>query len=237
MVCTKIGTEGDTRLRAMSTTRALIYAEAQARILARVGDMPDAAQWRYISEARDLDTLIARMRENGLQRWIRDLPRAPDTIDIERQLESGVLELLGELDRLIPGNLTALRRWLRSGAELRNAPQPAGWLGWWSGLSGTVSRLPRHDRASVARLHALVERHLNAILGASRDTASDPDRQWQWRNELIARLGTLRCGDPFNVGLILIYGLLQVLQFERARALLISVSRGWEPPDVLRGAV
>lgn len=73
------------------------------------------------------------------------------------------------------------------------------------------------------------------IRDASPETSRNLDIQWQWRNELIRDLRQSLCGDRFHVGLVLVYGVLKAMEFERCRAMLVSVSRGWQTPDLLRG--
>ena len=220
----------------MSICRVFQYAYTQARVLARIGDMPDNTQWRHISEARDLDTLIARMRENKLQYWIKDLPREPGTNSIELHLRTRLVAFFGELEMLLPGRWSNARCWLREGAELVSVDQPHLWMNWWDGLPGVFPRMHHRELAAISRVHTLAVQHLHRIHSASSETAGDLDLQWQWRNELTVKLRASLAGDPFHAGLVMVYALLQAMQFERSRALLLSLSRGWEPPDLLRGA-
>jgi len=219
----------------MGILRVIQYAEAQARIRARVGDMPDTTQWRRVSDARDLDALVARMRENGLQYWIKDLPRAPDTVSMEQHLKARLAEFFVELERLLPRHRAAIRNWLQAGAGLIFLDQPCQWRLWWDELATACRRLPGDERARLIRIHAMVSEHLYRIHNASPEMTADLDLEWQWRNELASKLRAALGGNPFHIGLVMVYGLLQAIQFERSRALLVSLSRGWEPPDLLRG--
>lgn len=66
---------------------------------------------------------------------------------------------------------------------------------------------------------------------ANRETTTKqaPDSsQWLLRDQLFKRLHALLAGDPFHVGMILIYGLLEGIQFERLRGLLLARSQHWE---------
>lgn len=218
----------------MNISRVLQYAEMQARIRARIGNMPDAAQWRHVADSRDLDTLIARMRENRLGYWVSDLPRTPDTTAIENHLQKRMMDLFAELERLLPGHRQAVRQWLRTGSGLVDQDRPALWTVWWDSLPEVLQSLPRHDRAQIGRVHSLVERHLHKIRSAPG--AADMDRQWLWRNELATALHKTLGSEPFHLGMVMVYAVLRALQFERCRALLVSLAHGWEPPDLLRGA-
>ena len=82
----------------------------------------------------------------------------------------------------------------------------------------------------------MVSEHLYRIRNASPATTGDLDLEWQWRNELASKLRATLGGNPFHIGLVMVYGLLQAIQFERSRALLVCLSRGWKPPDLLRGS-
>jgi hypothetical protein len=70
---------------------------------------------------------------------------------------------------------------------------------------------------------------------ASEQAQVDPDIQWRLRNQLSQRLREMLGGDPFHAGLVFIYGLLELLQRERCRALLIASARRWDSSQVLHG--
>lgn len=264
--------------RIVSIYRVFQYAETGARVLARIGDMPGPAQWRHVADARDLDTLIGRMRENGLHYWVRELPRTPDTAVIEQHLRRRLVDFFEELIRLLPRRWLSVRHWLHRGGNLIflklliNEEQPslpdnvdpalleiasmprrdrntalslsgyhryvddaAPWHAWWEDLPDACPRLSQYERLKMNRIVSSIRRHLKMIRDASPETSRNLDIQWQWRNELIRDLRQSLCGDRFHVGLVLVYGVLKAMEFERCRAMLVSVSRGWQTPDLLRG--
>lgn len=262
----------------MRIYRVFQYAEKQARVLARIGDMPDPTQWRGVADARDLDTLIGRMRESGLDYWVGGLPRAPDTNAIERHLKRRMMDFFRDLAKLLPRRWHSTRKWLHTGGnlvflhqvlheeqpvlpddldpvllEIAAMPIPqrtaaaalseyqcfsvhtTPWKTWWVDLQARCPPLDRHEYMKLDRLISLVARHLRRIESTSIDPTGDLDEQWRWRNEFAQDLRRSLNGDPFHIGLVAVYGVLKALQFERCRALLISVSRQWQPPDILRG--
>ena len=68
--------------------RVFQYAQPHARTRARIGAMPDQAQWQHIAAARDVDTMIQRMRDSGLARWVTPLPRSPVGIQVRQSARS-----------------------------------------------------------------------------------------------------------------------------------------------------
>lgn len=104
-------------------------------------------------------------------------------------------------------------------------------------LEQFMSRLPRlsgREAAVMTRLKNILQEHLHELVElrtACRETAAQqpPDAsQWRLRERLFQRLHALLAGDPFHAGIILIYGLLEAIQFERLRGLLLARSQGWD---------
>ena len=85
------------------------YAEKQARVRARLGTMPDAERWHHIARAGDLQHLIDRMRDSGLDFWVAELPREPGGKVIEAHLQGRFIAFIRDLQRLIP------QKWQRAG--------------------------------------------------------------------------------------------------------------------------
>lgn len=92
----------------------------------------------------------------------------------------------------------------------------------------------------LKRLVRSVLRHRVQLLGLRKQAAAtgtvDLAAQWRLRDELEREVRGLIGGAPFHAGLILIYCLLELLQYERCRAFLVARSRGWERPEILGSA-
>ncbi len=88
----------------------------------------------------------------------------------------------------------------------------------------------------LGRLARCIRRHRARLLDlreqAGTAGAVDPAAQWRLRDELAGELRGLIGGSPFHAGLLLIYCLLELLQYERCRALLVARSRGWSRPEL-----
>lgn len=259
------------------------YADVQARTRARLGDMPDAARWRYVADAGDLDNLIERMRASGLAHWVADLPRNPGTAAIEYRLRQHLLDLLNRAGQLLPAHWAGVGRRLalagnlpwaatllteaeieppeRIDAALRpifSAPvgERRGRLEltpyhrylsaaspvdrWLADLIRSLPRASGREAYVLARLKKNLFRYRERLLGLRRQAAeggsSDHAAQWRLHATTADELRALIGGDPFHAGLVLIYCLLELLQYERCRALLTARARGWERPDILPGA-
>jgi len=102
----------------MYAIRPIVYAEAQARIRARVGSMPDANAWRRLAAETDLDQLIERMRSQGLWYWVAGLPRQPDTASIEIHLQERLIERATVLAAWLPPPWAQVQAWIRIGLGL-----------------------------------------------------------------------------------------------------------------------
>ncbi len=267
----------------MGIARNLEYADAQARVRARIGAMPDASAWRYIAAAADVDNLIARMRASGLGHWVKVLPRSPDTATIEHHLVDRLQRVIGSIMRLLPDRWQGLKDWLRQGGELVDAqllltstdrdrpdtsdhePPPvprtpqrgslnhgpntrrqddrggleAGFDLWVRDFAQRCPKLTGRERYVVQRIHRMVSDHLQQIVllreQAARSELIDINAQWRLRHQLARDLRSLLGGDPFHAGVILIYGLLELLQYEKCRALLIARSRHWDAAELMVG--
>lgn len=265
----------------MGIARNLEYANAQARVRARIGSMPSASVWRNIADAADLDHLIARMRADGLEYWVTALPRSPDTATIERYLSDRLRDFIMSVIRLLPDRWLALKGWLRQGAELVETPlmtvsldrvptqiedlgsprapqlpQQRAFRGkttrrhagdggengalfdeWVEDFARRCPRLTGRERYVVRRIYNVVTDHLRQIESlreqAALGGAVDINVQWRLRHRLAGDLRSLLGGDPFHAGIIFVYGLLELLQYEKCRALLIAQSRRWDAADVL----
>jgi len=106
----------------------------------------------------------------------------------------------------------------------------------WFGYFQTL-RPPTRGREAyvIDRLQKLLVEHRDAIEHAREQWRRphdienlNPDLQWRLREELGDKIFDLLSGESFHAGAILIYGVLELLQFERARALLTARYYGWE---------
>lgn len=262
------------------------YAEAQARVRARIGAMPTEQQWHYISDATDVDNLIERMRAHGLGHWVQNCPRSPNTAIIEHQLFGALVELVGSVNKLLPRQWHEIKHWLELGVDLalaerlsrephveiseyvganlqrlaRLAPEPRlaalqtgpylrylqgpipAFNAWLHDFERLSPRLKGRERYVVKRIHRFIKAHL-ADIRQLRDRVQsdyqsiDFNAQWHLRKKLAQQLKSLLGGDPFHAGIVLIYGLLEWLQYERCRGLLVANSRKWHLRDLMRGAI
>lgn len=212
-------------------------SDPHARARARLGRMPDAAAWRYIAEAGDLDATMQRMRDNGLDRWVGALPRSPGVPVIERTLLQCAISLARDVKRWLAKDGRTMTRWLDQIAEAGDGFDLDRWLRAFSTLRPSASG---PGGWATQRLHHLVETHLQDIHEARRRLrqAADPgtldvDIQWRLREKLAGDMRGLLGGYPFNAGIFLIYAVLELLQFERCRALLVARAHGWDAAGVL----
>jgi hypothetical protein len=227
----------------------LELAQMQAWVRARIGLMPDDARWHYIADAVELDNLIERMRDNGLAYWVRELPRSPSTGAIEDHLDARLAGLLFELGRMLPARWRGLRPWLNTGARLlylglrrsvyqdyvtSDAPLDL----WIAEFSRHRPPVTEREGYMIGRLQRLLDQHrfdIEALSRAALSASPDHAAQWRLRGELAQRLRALLGGSPFHATLMLIYGLLEALQYERCRALLLSRARNWQRPELALG--
>ena len=113
---------------------------------------------------------------------------------------------------------------------------------WLDGFLNALAALRGHERRELRRLQRIVFAHVNTI-AALRDTVRraetdesgasvppGPHAQWRAREELLVNLHRwLGAADPFHGSFILGYGLIEALQFERLRAMLLAYARRWGP--------
>ncbi len=115
---------------------------------------------------------------------------------------------------------------------------------WLADFARHVRRLPSADRWALARIAGRIRNHLERVRelresqterrhpsGAS--TPAGAGAMWQLRDALARDLRDMLAGSPFNAGVAVIYGVLEVLQLEKVRALLIARHQGWAADAVL----
>lgn len=237
--------------------RVIRHANMQARVRARLGDLPGRDFWRELAEIPRLDSLLDRLRASPLAFWVRELPRLPDPLAIERQLANRWHARQRETVQLLPGLWKELRHWLELGAALSLLPvtgtPPAVSAGRVEGakyapfLEGArvrwrawrregrrvrleLSGVPADMARRLERLWLAHERTIAERRRARADSGADPDSQWFLRAQLERGLRDLAAGDPFHPVLVPILIGLEWIQFERARALLLARAHGWPAP-------
>lgn len=108
---------------------------------------------------------------------------------------------------------------------------------WLSDFTASCPSVSGREAYVLRRLAKSILRHRTRILDlrkqANTNNTADLTAQWRLRDELTRELRGLIGGDPFHVGLVLIYCLLELLQYERCRAFLVARSCGWERPEIL----
>lgn len=172
-----------------------------------------------------------------VKRWLED---GLTVIFIRRLLRTHAVKLPAGIDPLL---VDVAQAPLERRGQVLAATRYARYLGAagtefdrWLAHFETV-RPPSHGREAyvIDRLQRLVATHNDTIRvergrwRKAQDTAAlNQDAQWRLRDELGARAMILLSGESFHAGAVLIYGMLELLQFERARALLTARCYEWE---------
>ena len=111
---------------------------------------------------------------------------------------------------------------------------------WLHDFAAACPSVSGREAYVLKRLAKSVLRHRARLLDlrqqATGTNPMDQIAQLRLREELAGELRGLIGGDPFHAGLILIYCLLELLQYERCRAILVACSRGWERPEIFGSA-
>lgn len=226
--------------------RVLGFANTQARVKARLGELPGPEFWRELADIPRLDGLLDRLRVSGLSSWVSALPRRPEPLVLERHLAECWRVRRRETARLLPATWERLQRRLAVGtSRLPETPaatetlatSPVGEEIFLRAEDGDWRSLQREFRGRttdvVSRLERLWRAHARAIAAqrASHSGAgADPDEQWLLRSRLERGLRDLAAGDPFHPALVMILLDLEWIQFERVRALVLARAYGWPAP-------
>ena len=263
------------------------FAAMQARVRARVGKMPSPRQWEHIADAGDLASLIERMRKNGLEFWLEDLPREPDAAQLERHLRTRARYLVNWVARQLPAHWSAAARWLdvlpdltivrlllkgedvsslvETGSVLhRVAESPIGQRKdilaasssygplvegdgpleerWWDLVVAGLPKARGHEGAVLERTISALRDHRRGVRDLRRrlrQVGVDDEAhgavvgqhaQWRLRDRLADQLRMLLAfGHPFHAVILILYSLMEFIQFERMRALIISRAHNWAP--------
>jgi hypothetical protein len=199
--------------------------------------MPGHAQWLHFLEADDLAHLLERMRLSGLDFWLDGLGSAPAVEQIQPHLVTRGRHFVRWLGGLLPPPWREVTRWLQRLPVIDSAP--AGTVDgtieiqWWRGLLRRLPATAGQEQEMLRRLRRDITDHLRAVARAGEQQhARHPDQgrwmQWQLRTQLEHRLrGLLLFGHPFHAAFVLAYGLLEAIQLERMRALVLARQAGW----------
>jgi hypothetical protein len=91
----------------------LSFAFAQARLQARFGARPVAADWQQIEATRDLGAVLQILRGGPLARWTSRLASRPGLHEMERRLREEWLRAVDEVANWQPEQWREATRWMR----------------------------------------------------------------------------------------------------------------------------
>jgi hypothetical protein len=181
--------------------------------------------------------LPARWR--GLRPWLNTgarllyLGRLRGETELDdTQLKDPWLRALSRLS--LPERREQLRRSVYQDYVTSDAPLDL----WIAEFSRHRPPVTEREGYMIGRLQRLLDQHrfdIEALSRAALSASPDHAAQWRLRGELAQRLRALLGGSPFHATLMLIYGLLEALQYERCRALLLSRARNWQRPELALG--
>lgn len=193
-----------------------------------------------VGTIRDLSAWLPR-EWAGVARWLEE---GVGLIFIRRLLRSHAVRLPAGTDPLLAevaqaplarrGQVLAATRYARYLTHGQDMMTP--WLARFESV-----RPPVHGREKyvIDRLLKLIAAHHASIIaergrwhGAQDLSALNPDTQWRLREDLDGTTRDLLSGESFHAGAVLIYGVLELLQFERVRALLTARYYNWESARV-----
>lgn len=220
-----------------------------------MGDMPDAYRWREFVQARDVEATIEQMAAGGLEFWVGGLSRRPGATEIERHCEQRLAAMTEFVGGLLPDDWRSVADWLEQlpmvlqmrRRAVSEASLPGIYLSgeqspetlWLRRFSSRLPMLARQERALMDRLVRLLQRHgrkqdrlRRAVRGEAQESTAG---SWALREELSHQLRLLFAGDPFNAVLVLVYGLMELIQFERVRGVLLMQAFGWSNRDLSGG--
>ena len=91
----------------------LSFAFAQARLQARFGARPVAADWQQLEATRDLGAVLQILRGGPLARWTSRLATRPGLHEMERRLREEWLHAVDEVATWQPEHWREATRWMR----------------------------------------------------------------------------------------------------------------------------
>jgi hypothetical protein len=89
------------------------FAYAQARLQARYGSRPSAADWSHVAATADLGALLQVLRNSRLARWTARMGQRPGRHEVERRLREEWLRAVDEVAEWHPEPWRPAIRWLR----------------------------------------------------------------------------------------------------------------------------
>jgi len=158
------------------------FGYSQARMQARHGSRPSAADWSHVAATADLGALLQVLRGSPVGRWTGRLGNRPGVHDIERRLREEWLRSVDEVAAWQPESWREAVRWLRwivylpALQKLARGGRPPAWTRDDAVLGPIVARDPR-ERAEALRRTPLGP--LSAGFTASPDTAGAWIRHWR----------------------------------------------------------
>lgn len=163
----------------------LAFAYAQARLQARYGNRPTAADWNQLEATADLAAALQVTRNTSLARWTGRLGARPDVHEIERRLREEWARAIDEIAAWQPEPWRPAIAWLRWLPYLqpldklaRGGHAPA-WMREDAVLGPVVAREPV-ERAAALRRTALAP--LETGFAADSNVIDAWLREWraQW---------------------------------------------------------
>ena len=158
------------------------YAYSQARLQARYGARPSAADWSLVAATADLGALLQVLRGSPVGRWTGRLGDRPGVHEIERRLREEWLRDVDEVAGWQPGPWRAGVHWLRwivylpALQKLARGGRPPNWTRVDPVLAPIVARDPR-DRGNALQRTALAP--LAPGFVAPADTTGAWIRRWR----------------------------------------------------------
>jgi len=100
---------------------------------------------------------------------------------------------------------------------------------WAEQLNTQFPVVKGYEQQLIMRITQLLSEHQQAL-----SSPLPAEQIWSQRKTLFEQLKYLLAGNPFHAGTLFVYGLLESIQFERVRAILLLRAYRW-PPSLLGG--
>ena len=175
----------------------LSFAFAQARMQARFGARPVAADWQHLEATRDLGAVLQILRGGPLARWTARFPTRPGAHEIERRLREEWMRAIDEVAAWQPDAWRDATRWMRwitylpALQKLARGGRAPAWMRADAVLGPIVAREPRERGEALA---ATPLAPLAAGFGEPPDVARAWGLHWQkyWPRAAAFRLPLTR---------------------------------------------